>query len=233
VGLGLRVQLEDGVLEGEGAFKVGDAVTLGVAEAVTEREEDTDGEVLPLSLTLPLLETSADDDVVALADGVSLRLRLADVLSLTDAVSDGDEDIEDAGVVEPDAATEPETLAEEEGDRVALTDTDGVTVTLEVPLTVADGVMEAVLDGDAPTLNDAEGDGVALSLIAVALVDPAGHSKPSAHGPVHPPSPMAEVFPKRPGGHAVHADALLVLYVPAGHDAEVMAALEVMLPGQM
>ena len=233
MGLGLRVQLEDGVLEGEGAFKVGDAVTLGVVEAGTEREEDTDGEVLPLSLTLPLLETSADDEVVALADGVSLRLGLADVLSLTDAVSDGVEDIEDAGVVEPDAVTEPETLAEEEGDRVALTDTDGVTVTLEVPLTVADGVMEAVLDGDAPTLSDAVGDGVALSLMAVALVDPAGHSKPSAHGPVHPASPMAEVFPKRPGGQAVQAEALLALYVPAGHGAEVMAALEVMLPGQM
>jgi hypothetical protein len=233
VGLGLRVQLEDGVLEGEGAFKVGEAVTLGVAAAVTEREEDIDGEVLPLLLTIPLPETSADDDVVALADGVSLRLGLADVLSLTDAVSDCDEEIEDVGVVESDAVTEPETLAEEEGDRVALTDTNGVTVTLEVPLTVADGVMEAVLDGDAPTLNDAEGDGVALSLIAVALVDPAGHSKPSAHGPVHPASPMAEVFPKRPGGHAAQAEALLVLYVPAGHGAEVMAALDVVLPGQM
>ena len=67
----------------------------------------------------------------------------------------------------------------------------------------------------------------------VSLVDPAGHSKPSAHGPVHPASPMAEVFPKRPGGHAVQAEALLVLYVPAGHGAEVMAALDVMLPGQM
>ena len=215
VGLALRVQLEDGVLEGEGAFKVGDVVTV--------REGDSNGEALPLPLTFPLLETSADDDAVALADGESLRLGLADVLSLTDAVSDGVEVTEGAGVAEPEAVTEPETLVEEEGDHEALV----------VSLTVTDGVMEAVVEGDAPTLNDAVGVGVALSLMAVALVDPGGHSKPGAHGPVHPALPMAAVFPKRPAGQGMHEEAPGVLYVPAGHDAEVMAAVDVMLPGQM
>lgn len=311
VGLALLVQLEDGVPEGEGAFKDGETVGLELSDGVTVLEgvtdDDTDGDSLPLLVLLK--ETRGTGEHDSLRVGVTLRDVLGEVLSLPDAVSegvedtvsdgvdetegtgvldldpdmetepetvmedegvrvtlkdmdglddalplpvlvsdgvvdtvavgvldpdveteldtlvddevdrvtlpdqdgleeklslldadpDGVEDIEGAGVVEGDALIEPEVLLEAEGDCVALKDVDEVPEALDVRLTVVEGVTEGELEGDAPMLSDAVGEGLgeglALSLITVALVEPAGHTYPEAHGPVHPALPSAAVLP--------------------------------------
>lgn len=271
MGLALLVRLDDGVPEGEGAFKDGETVELELSDGVTVLEgvtdDDTAGDSLPLLVLLK--ETRGTGEPDSLREGETLRDVLGEVLSLPDAVSegvedtesdgvdetegtgvldldpdvvdvgvldrdveteldtlvddevdrvtlpdqdgleeklslldadpDGVEDMEGAGVVEGDALIEPEALLEAEGDGVALKDVDEEPEALEVTLTVVEGVTEGELDGDAPMLSDAVGEGLgeglALSLIAVALVEPAGHSYPEAHGPVHPALPNAAVLP--------------------------------------
>ena len=115
-----------------------------------------------------MLELEAGVEPEALAEGDGDSAALTDDEGLQVAVRD---DVEDSDIVEV-----LEAVMEDDGDRELLTDADGITVALGLRLMVAVGLSVLVLEGDWLLLSDAVGEGVALNRIAVALVDPAGHS---------------------------------------------------------
>ena len=54
---------------------------------------------------------------------------------------------------------------------------------------------------------------------AVALVDPAGHAYPAAHGPLHDDVVSDVALPNVPPGHELHTDTPPVLYGPTAQGA--------------
>ena len=133
-------------------------VTLRLAEVVCDEDRDTTGVLELEEVVEPEVLAESDGDSAALTDDEGLQVAVRD-------------DVEDRDIVEV-----LEAVMEDDGDRELLTDAEGATVALGLRLMVAVGVSVLVLDGDGLQLSDTVGEGVALNRIAVALVDPAGHS---------------------------------------------------------
>ena len=110
---------------------------------------------------------------------------------------------------------------------VELSDREGVGVTVALSDRLLLSDVLALFDGDAPTLRlavgvtltdtDTVGDGDSLNFTAYGVMEPAGHSYPTAQGPEQASERRPAAEPYRPAGQGVHVVDPGRLYVPEGH----------------